>query len=102
VGGLKAELYYIEKQFQPKLPVCRYYQWDLPTVVGTTESPSSSPPSVFTRENLPDAGIKLNDLFSHRVHGVDNTGNVKVWEAESILTYVLLTQPEYFQDFHDK
>jgi hypothetical protein len=71
-------------------------------VVGTTEPALSSLPCVFTRENLPDAGIKLNDLFSHRVHGVDNTGNVKVWEAESILTYVLLTQPEYFHHFRDK
>lgn len=36
--------------------------------------------------------ITLEQLFSHRVHGVDNTGNVKVWPAEQALLRVLLSR----------
>jgi hypothetical protein len=98
---IDAQLYYFDYDYQPQLPVCRYYKWILPSPTHSSSS-TSSPLEVFTRESLPNAGIKLSDLFSHRLHGVDNTGNVKVWEAESILAYVLLTQPQSFDDFHDK
>jgi hypothetical protein len=57
---------------------------------------------VFTREKTKDAGIGVTELLSHKLHGIDNTGNVKVWEAESILLYVLLTNPFYVDDFANK
>lgn len=94
---IEAELYFFNKEYQPKLSVCKYYQYNLPII--REEDPIKS---VYTREHPPDEGIKFADLFSHRLHGVDNTGNVKVWEAESVLAYILLTQPEYYQDFNDK
>jgi hypothetical protein len=97
---LDAQLYYSDNEYQPRLPVCRYYKWILPSP--SAAASSSSPLEVFTRESPLNAGVKLSELFSHRLHGVDNTGNVKVWEAEAILSYVLLTQPEYFPEFHDK
>lgn len=34
--------------------------------------------------------LSLDALFSHRTHGVDNTGSVRVWDAESILARCLL------------
>jgi hypothetical protein len=45
---------------------------------------------VLHREKAKDAGIGINQLLSHKLHGVDNTGNVKVWAAESMLLHVLL------------
>ncbi|CAN0156043.1 unnamed protein product [Scytosiphon promiscuus] len=37
--------------------------------------------------------VTLDQLFAHRVHGVDNTGNVRVWPAEQVLLHVLLSGP---------
>eukprot|EP00978_Attheya_sp_CCMP212_P017920 scaffold48361_cov49-Attheya_sp.AAC.3 len=50
-----------------------------------------------TRERIPqsrrcgeDGKMDLTSLISHRVHGVDNTGNAKVWNSESVLSHCLL------------
>ncbi|CAN0299010.1 unnamed protein product, partial [Laminaria digitata] len=37
--------------------------------------------------------VTLQQLFAHRVHGVDNTGNVRVWPAEQVLLHLLLSGP---------
>lgn len=57
---------------------------------------------VYTREKTKDAGIGVTELLSHKLHGIDNTGNVKVWEAESILVHLLLSNPFFAADFADK
>lgn len=36
--------------------------------------------------------LTLHELTSHRHHQVDNTGNVSVWDAEKVLTWVLQQQ----------
>lgn len=45
---------------------------------------------LYTREPAKTKRIKAQDLLSNRLYGVDNTGNVCVWPAESILLYYLL------------
>lgn len=45
----------------------------------------------YTREvKKQSAHMKREALLSHRKHGVDNTGNVRVWDAESTLAGFLL------------
>ena len=52
------------------------------------------------REKARDAGLGINQLFSHKLHGVDNTGNIKVWAAEPMLLHVILKN--YRQDFENR
>ena len=39
-------------------------------------------------------------MLSHKLYGVDNTGNVKVWAAESMLLHVLLMN--YSAEFENR
>ncbi len=43
-----------------------------------------------TREPRKGRKLGVSEIFSHRVHGVDNTGNVRVWRAERVLLHALL------------
>lgn len=100
-GTTIAELYIYNKDFKPKIPVCKFYQWTLPNS-NLSNNDNTSQVVIYTRERLPDAGVAPSDLFSHRLHGIDNTGNIKVWDAEAVFTYILLTESEYFEDFSNK
>eukprot|EP01041_Mallomonas_annulata_P007328 gene7328-14948_t len=42
---------------------------------------------IFTREIPRESGIKISSLLSHKNHGVDNTGMVRVWAAEQALLF---------------
>jgi hypothetical protein len=68
----------------------------------TSSSSSLLERSVYCRERVSNAGVSLPELFAHQIHGVDNTGNVKVWAAEAVLLYVLLSQQHYCDDFANK
>ena len=67
---------------QLEMPVCQYLAY--PLVRGETTL------NVYTREHVRDRKITAADLQSHLHHGVDNTGNTRVWDAESVLLHTLL------------
>ncbi len=46
-----------------------------------------------TREPRKGRKLGLSEIFSHRIHKVDNTGNIRVWRAERALLHALL-QPK--------
>ncbi len=46
-----------------------------------------------TREPRKGRKLGLSEIVSHRVHKVDNTGNVRIWRAERALLHALL-QPK--------
>jgi len=45
---------------------------------------------IYTREGIPDRKLTIKDITSHEDYGVDNTGNIRIWDSESILLYTLL------------
>ncbi|CAM9622287.1 unnamed protein product [Chrysoparadoxa australica] len=60
---------------------------------------AAAPKVVMTRERpkgLPR--ISLEGIFSHKLHGVDNTGNVRVWAAEQVMLHTLLMEQSTPQD----
>ncbi|CAJ1969927.1 unnamed protein product [Cylindrotheca closterium] len=44
--------------------------------------------SLFTREPF-ETKLSIQDLVSHRTTGVDNTGNICVWDSERTLSFLL-------------
>lgn len=68
------------------MPNCKFFIWSLP-----------SGKFVYTRERQEENSVGAKGLLSHKLHGVDNTGNVCVWEAESVLLYIILQI--YYEDF---
>jgi calmodulin-lysine N-methyltransferase len=57
---------------------------------------------IYTREKPQAACVSSAGLLSNIHHGVDNTGNVCVWTAESILLYTLLTNTKIRDTITDK
>ena len=51
--------------------------------------------SLLTREPR-ETRLSLEELVSHRTTGIDNTGNICVWDSERTLAYLLY---HHFQDF---
>jgi len=45
---------------------------------------------VFTRERKLGQKLSLKELVSHKEHGVDNTGNTRLWDSSSTLLYSML------------
>lgn len=58
---------------------------------------SSSCLKLFTREKPKESGLSAAALLSNKVHNVDNTGNICIWPAESILLHTLLNNSNYLE-----
>jgi len=52
---------------------------------------------LLAREHPTDTGAGIKGLLSHERHGLDNTGNVRVWLAETLLLHVFLERPQMLQ-----
>jgi hypothetical protein len=76
------------------LPVCDYWVYTVPVEVAVEASTPVVPP-LFVREKPKDLGLNVQSLLSNKLHGVDNTGNICVWPAESLLLHTLLTESKY-------
>lgn len=63
----------------PRLARAEFLKYSLPTVNDF----------LFTRERPKTMGIGVSGLLSNFTHGIDNTGNVRVWEAEQVLLFYL-------------
>ena len=45
---------------------------------------------MYTREHVLNRKVTAEDIQSHLRHGVDNTGNMRVWDAETLMLHTLL------------
>lgn len=78
------ECYLVDPTYTPFLKVFSVYRYDLP---------SGRP--LYTREAR--EGVSSSGLASHRLFGVDNTGNVRVWAAELLLLRWLLSHSKLLE-----
>ena len=63
-----------------------------------TYTPVADPTlQLYSREQPPHAGVGAKGLLSNELHGLDNTGNVRVWLAETLMLHMLLEQPQMLQ-----
>jgi len=90
----KLELVVSHKSLVPFLSSCKFWSYKVPValVAATTSSDPSTVLNdfkVLTRETG-EAAPNTRQLTAHVTYGVDNTGNVRVWQAESVLLYHLL------------
>ena len=100
-----SRLYVKHKLLKPSMNACHYWSYSIPFTNNTSSSSSSSTSSsssssgsssssssIITREKPEDASVSINGLLSNKKHGIDNTGNVRVWTSELLLLYILLQQ----------
>ena len=71
---------------------CVEYSVDVPLRPNEPHTSDGVAVKVRTRERKRNADqrVDINALLSHRHHGVDNTGQARVWDSESTLTHCLL------------
>ena len=67
----------------PSMAMCEYKVYTPNTLKGGAMS-------IYTREKPLSSAPSLADLLSNKTHGVDNTGNIRVWPAENILLHCFL------------
>ena len=70
------------RRFKPTLTLYHYFEYKLPVSCDFIH--------IYTREKRTDVGVGIKGILSNKLHGIDNTGNVRVWPAESILLHILL------------
>ena len=83
------ECFMVDPNYSPFLRAFSVYRYSLP-----------SGRCVHTREA--SESTRSSGLASHRLYGVDNTGNVRVWQSELLLLRLLVSQPEIVAGRYDK
>ena len=88
------------------MPECRYMRYELPFSAAVAAVAPAAPAvegssaghvaprkkaCIYTREHVLNRRVTAEDIQSHVRHGVDNTGNMRVWDAEALMLHSLIT-----------
>ena len=85
--------YITHKSFRSSLPQCEYWRYEVS--LPEESSSTSKVLALHTREKARAGGVNVQALLSNKLRGVDNTGNICVWPAESLLLHTLLNSEKY-------
>eukprot|EP00605_Chrysophyceae_sp_TOSAG23-4_P002553 GSChrysophyteH1.ASY1.ANO1.2818.1 assembled CDS len=66
-----------------------FWEYTVPQVSHSADGSTTESFIVRTREQPKNAGAGVKGLLSNQLHGIDNTGNIRVWVAETLLLHTL-------------
>jgi hypothetical protein len=107
-------LHYYDSAYKPRLPRWECWCWRLPSLPHLLRHPDGTPDEhgpvgatsetyvedvkvnsstrdlepalfVYTRETARGAGATARGVLSHKLFGLDNTGNVRVWVSNDLV-----------------
>lgn len=93
----QVEVFFHDRSREPLLRAHELCCYSVPAQA--VEDCAISAVSVYTREVPKAAGVTAKGIISHKLHGVDNTGNVRVWVSWCCAACFFATDRVALEDF---
>lgn len=88
--GVNISLFIAHPDYSPRNSAYAFWRYELPPL-----QQDRAPLLLLTREAPVSSKVSSRSLLSNRIFNVDNTGNICVWPAASVLLHTLLTSERY-------
>mmetsp|Transcript_6480 Transcript_6480/g.6627 ORF Transcript_6480/g.6627 Transcript_6480/m.6627 type:complete len:362 (+) Transcript_6480:3-1088(+) len=96
---LKSQFYISDKSDNISTTIGQYCMYNIKQEIDIKESKKIDFFRVYTKEKKDAQRITKDGFLSNLIHGVDNTGNIKVWSSESMLLHIILNNIEVKKKF---